>query len=87
MRAQMTGDGWATDVARPMFFKEGVEYHPGVATFFVTYMLLVFLVLVNIVLAVLLDEVSSSGRERTPRAQACEMGLVREWGQSTAVLS
>ena len=24
-----TGDGWATDVARPMFYKEGVEYHPG----------------------------------------------------------
>ena len=32
------------------------DYHPGVALFFVSYMLLVFLVLVNIVLAVLLDE-------------------------------
>eukprot|EP00802_Teleaulax_amphioxeia_P003793 Tamp_03796.p1 GENE.Tamp_03796~~Tamp_03796.p1 ORF type:complete len:550 (+),score=64.90 Tamp_03796:1674-3323(+) len=52
----MTADGWATDVARPMFYKEGSDYHPGVAFFFVSYMLLVFLVLVNIVLAVLLDE-------------------------------
>ena len=50
-----TGDGWASGVARTMFHESGkVKALPAV--FFILYMLICYLMLVNIVVAVLLDE-------------------------------
>ena len=54
----VTGDSWASAVARPLF-----NVGPGepafdlvVVVYFLSYMLLVSMVIVNVVLAVLLDE-------------------------------
>jgi voltage-gated sodium channel len=63
----VTGDGWASTIARPMFEDAGAlctsrdangvcVFDPAVATFFLSYILIVMIVVVNIVLAVLLDE-------------------------------
>jgi Ca2+-binding EF-hand superfamily protein len=80
----VTGDGWASTVARPMFLKSGgsctyfmpissisdplllaiegeqdgevCAFEWGVAFFFLSYIMVVMVVIVNIVLAVLLDE-------------------------------
>lgn len=53
-----TGDGWATEIVRPMMRKEdegGAQYILMVV-FFVSYILIVAFVLLNIVVAVMLDE-------------------------------
>ena len=52
----MTGDSWASSVSRSMFDDEGKTDH-AVALFFVTYLFLASIVLLNVVVAVLLDEV------------------------------
>ena len=54
-----TGDGWASDVTRGLMSREDVDGHglspTIVALFFVTYFLIVGVVLMNVVVAVLLD--------------------------------
>ena len=54
----VTGDSWASGVARPLIrVEEGEpEFELGVFIYFISYMLLVSMVIVNVVLAVLLDE-------------------------------
>jgi hypothetical protein len=58
----VTGDGWALAVTRPMFLKDGgawegklCAFEFGVAFFRLSYIMVVMVVIVNIVLAVLLD--------------------------------
>jgi hypothetical protein len=50
-----TGDGWATDITREMFPESGIV-QPLPVLFFVSYMLIAAIVLINIIIAVLLDE-------------------------------
>jgi hypothetical protein len=56
----LSGDGWASDVARPLFIKNheppqaGNETDPIVAFYFVSYILIKSVMLLNIVVAVLL---------------------------------
>eukprot|EP00960_Hanusia_phi_P022257 658794-Hanusia_phi.AAC.4 len=53
----VTGDGWASSVARPMMDPSGVgDYNSSIAIFFISYILIVSWIIVNVVLAVLLDE-------------------------------
>lgn len=47
----MTGDSWATAIARPV-----INVYPHAAIFFVSYILIVNIMLVNVVIAVLLDK-------------------------------
>ncbi len=75
----VSGDGWATGIARPMFesAEETCTYRDetgmcvfdiGVASFFLSYILIVVTVILNVVLAVLLDEflkAHDQERERT----------------------
>ncbi|KAJ1496272.1 Ion transport protein-domain-containing protein, partial [Baffinella frigidus] len=63
-----TGDDWAAGIARPLFGRtEQIDYF--VAVYFTSYMLLAGIVLLNVVVAVLLDEfilaVSESRQEGT----------------------
>ncbi|EKX36873.1 hypothetical protein GUITHDRAFT_145375 [Guillardia theta CCMP2712] len=51
----VTGDGWASSVARPMMDPLG-GYSSSIAIFFLSYILIVSWIIVNVVLAVLLDE-------------------------------
>ena len=50
-----TGDAWASGITRIMFYDEGIV-QPLEVLFFVSYMLVASLVLINIIIAVLLDE-------------------------------
>ena len=50
----LTGDSWASGVARGTFL--GQETEPDVAFFFVSYILVGTVMLLNVVVAVLLDE-------------------------------
>ena len=50
-----TGDAWASAVTRVMFYNGGIV-SPVPVIFFVSYMLLAAIVLINIIIAVLLDE-------------------------------
>jgi hypothetical protein len=59
----LTGESWAEAVARPLIFGKPEEGYPdspwsvfGVSTFFVSFILLMQIVLVNVVVAVLLDK-------------------------------
>mmetsp|Transcript_35322 Transcript_35322/g.42525 ORF Transcript_35322/g.42525 Transcript_35322/m.42525 type:complete len:824 (+) Transcript_35322:131-2602(+) len=52
----MTGDSWAEAVARPI-----IDTYPHAAIFFVSYIILVGIVLVNVVIAVLLEKMVDSG--------------------------
>uniref|UniRef100_A0A7S0EEW1 Ion transport domain-containing protein n=1 Tax=Hanusia phi TaxID=3032 RepID=A0A7S0EEW1_9CRYP len=54
-----TGDGWSTDVVRPMFGESGVV-DGYVVLFFVSYILIGGYFLLNVVVAVLLDEFASA---------------------------
>ena len=74
----VTGDGWASSVARPMMLSKYPEahgqdgekqelfgYEPGLALYFYSYIVLVSWIIVNVVLSVLLDEfLKSSGDEK-----------------------
>ena len=66
----MTGDNWS-DIARTLFVETGQG--PGVAIFFVSFQLIVALVLVNVVIAVLLDEFSKAA-EHTQDDSMTEQG-------------
>ena len=57
----MTGDNWS-DICRNLFVSTGQG--AGVAMFFVSFQLIVALVLVNVVIAVLLDEFSKAAERR-----------------------
>eukprot|EP00960_Hanusia_phi_P019205 566571-Hanusia_phi.AAC.2 len=63
----VTGDGWASAVARELFdgetLRTSTDY--GIAFFFISYLLIAGVVLINVVIAVLLDEfISSIQREK-----------------------
>jgi len=58
----LTGDNWAY-ISRQLFILTGNG--PGVAVFFVSYQLLVSFVLVNVVIAVLLDEFARAATKST----------------------
>mmetsp|Transcript_16679 Transcript_16679/g.55540 ORF Transcript_16679/g.55540 Transcript_16679/m.55540 type:complete len:677 (-) Transcript_16679:706-2736(-) len=63
----VTGDGWASSVTRVLFddetLRNGTDF--GIALFFVSYVLIAGVVLINVVIAVLLDEfISSIQREK-----------------------
>ena len=65
-----TGDGWSTDIVRPLFREDG-HVDPLVVGFFVSYILLAGYFLLNIIVAVLLDEfVRSVESERSEIAKA-----------------
>ena len=57
-RQVCTGDSWATSVVRAMFYDDG-KVEPLPTIFFVSYMLVASVVLINIVIAVLLVRLSS----------------------------
>jgi hypothetical protein len=61
----MTGDAWG-DIARGLFVTTGSPL--GTALFFVSFQLIVSLVLLNVVIAVLLDEFSKAAEQRGPAA-------------------
>ena len=69
-----TGDAWSSTVARELLREFDGNEQPLVATFFVSYYIVVGLVLMNIVVAVLLDEfISTVAREKAEdRAKAEE---------------
>lgn len=52
----LTGESWAEAVARPLVFQENILYRAGSAVFFITYILLNAVVLINVVVAVLLEK-------------------------------
>lgn len=47
----LTGDGWSTDIVRPLFREDG-HVDPVVVAFFVSYILLAGYFLLNIIVAV-----------------------------------
>merc|ERR1719324_1419390 len=52
----LTGESWSEAVARPMIASESRAFSVGVLFFFVSFMLIVGVVLVNVVVAVLLEQ-------------------------------
>ena len=59
-----TGESWSEAVARPVIF--GGIHGLTAAVFFITFVILMQMVLVNVVVAVLLDSFSGSPQEDTP---------------------
>jgi hypothetical protein len=61
----LTGESWSEMVARPVIWYYGSEWHlcVGSALFFVSFVLVTAFVLINVVVAVLLDKMSSSEEE------------------------
>lgn len=51
----MTGDGWAEEVARPV-----VDMYPQAAVFFISYILIATIMLMNVVIAVLLEKMAET---------------------------
>lgn len=71
----VTGDSWASGIARPIIQQDiedgDAEFELGVFTYFVSYMLIVSMVTVNVVLAVLLDEfLRAASSEKNAKAMA-----------------
>ena len=63
-----TGEGWG--IGRPLYENNG-DFDPGAVVFFISYLILVGIILVNIVLAVLVDEfIKSVGEEKTAESRA-----------------
>jgi len=54
----MTGDSWSEAIARPI-----IDQYPWAAIYFITYILIVGIVLINVVIAVLLEKMVDSGEE------------------------
>lgn len=52
----LTGESWAEAVARPLIFQDDLAFRVGSAVFFVTFILLNSIVLINVVVAVLLEK-------------------------------
>ena len=50
----LTGDGW-TDIVRPLFYSSSISTN-GVGAFFVSYIIIVSMILVQVVIALLLNE-------------------------------
>mmetsp|Transcript_1389 Transcript_1389/g.3032 ORF Transcript_1389/g.3032 Transcript_1389/m.3032 type:complete len:772 (-) Transcript_1389:640-2955(-) len=67
----MTGDNWS-DIARGLFTLTGQD--TGVAIFFVSFHLIVALVLLNVVIAVLLDEFSKAADQRNSEVESTRVG-------------
>jgi len=62
-----TGEGWG--IGRPLYENNG-NFDPGAVVFFISYLILVGIILVNIVLAVLVDEfIKSVGEEKAADAR------------------
>ena len=80
----VTGDSWASAITRSLFDLEGSANDQAVALFFVSYVLIAGLVLVNVVMTVLLDQfLASITQEKedyelkmTKEAEACRISGV-----------
>jgi len=59
-----TGDSWASSVVRSIFNADGSINH-WTALFFLSYVIIAYVILINIVVAVLLDEFITSVQEGT----------------------
>ena len=56
-----TGDGWSDDIARPLFTGDpGDRPDPGVAVFFVSFHVIVSWTLLQVVVAVMLDNFTAA---------------------------
>lgn len=81
-----TGDGWSTDIVRPLFREDG-HVDPLAVCFFVSYILLAGYFLLNIIVAVLLDEfVRSVESERSQMAAAKAIEQAKGTQQSQGAL-
>lgn len=61
----MTGESWAEAIARPLIF--GLESNAIISTiFFVSFIILTQIVLINVVVAVLLDKFTAGDEEEEP---------------------
>lgn len=67
----MTGDNWS-EIARDLFIASGNG--PATAVFFVSFQLIVALVLVNVVIAVLLDEFSKAAENKSHQSAGLDEG-------------
>ena len=87
-----TGDGWATDITRELFDENGMT-KPVPVVFFVSYMLVASLVLINIIIAVLLDEFLTTMSRRCVCVcvcvclRRCVFGVCESWHSLTASLA
>ena len=82
----LAGDSWASMIARSLFERLGeadavhVKTRPDVALFFVSYVLLVSMMLLNVVVAVLLG--GSASPRPTPRASHSQTHISHSAGYS-----
>ena len=72
-----TGDAWSSQIVRPLMdeYDSGSVYKGWTALFFVSYVLVVGVVLMNIVVAVLLDEFISTVAAEKANARAEEQEM------------
>ena len=78
----LTADAWASEVARPMF-SQGEPWQMNdtlVAVFFILYMLIGYLVIMNLVLAVLIDEFLKAADQKRDSANfETQIGAARSF--------
>lgn len=72
----LTGESWAEMVARPViwFYEDEAFLAVAAAMFFVSFCLVTGFVLLNVVVAVLLDKMSSGGDDESEAAGPCSEG-------------
>merc|ERR1719353_602550 len=83
----LTGESWSEMVARPVIWYYGSEWHlcVGSALFFVSFVLVTAFVLINVVVAVLLDKMTSSEEEEeAEEAEEAEELREEEMAEETA---
>jgi len=73
----LTGDSWAEGVVRPLLHGEEVLVSIGVAIFFVTFILLNSVILINVVVAVLLEKMVEQ-EEPTPAMPVPQPEITKE---------
>ncbi|MGB1600812.1 MAG: ion transporter, partial [Promethearchaeia archaeon] len=73
----LTGDSWASAVSRTLFINHnGGKTNYAIAFFFISYILICSVMLLNVVIAVLLDEfISSVTREREEEQRLAEIEI------------
>jgi len=74
----LTGDSWASQITRDLFRNSGVDADPAVSFFFISYILMNSVIVLNVVVAVLLDEfISSVTREKEEKERQRQEELNR----------
>lgn len=77
----LTSESWAEAIARPLIFRDNIYFRLGSAFFFVTFILLNSVVLINVVVAVLLEKcIAPATVGDTPPLPSMTAGL--EFGDS-----